>query len=145
MLTHSETLSQNPCPPGNVQPFNFPLGATVLGIRHLGLSGWQTAECLAIENELHAWQHAGIVDREGPEKDVKTWALRLKATLDRARRLAESYSEALLQIYPDRSLKLGDALGVPENSVSVKQEKCRALRRGSRFTSGVERGPETLR
>ncbi|GAQ78092.1 water dikinase [Klebsormidium nitens] len=106
----------------NVQPFNFPLGATVLGIRHLGLSGWQTAECLAIENELHAWQHAGIVDREGPVKDVKTWALRLKATLDRARRLAESYSEALLEIYPERSLKLGDALGVPENSVRTFTE-----------------------
>lgn len=28
------------------------------------------------------------------------WALRLKATLDRARRLTEEYSEALLQIFP---------------------------------------------
>lgn len=37
----------------------LPLGAVVLGVRHMGLSGWQVAECMAIENELTAWQEQG--------------------------------------------------------------------------------------
>ncbi len=31
----------------------------MLGIRQLGLAGWAPAECLALENELGAWQAAG--------------------------------------------------------------------------------------
>lgn len=34
----------------------LPIGATVLGLRHMGLSGWNPAECAALENELAAWQ-----------------------------------------------------------------------------------------
>ena len=40
--------------------------------------------------------------REGSEDGKTIWALRLKATLDRARRLTEEYSEALLQIFPPK-------------------------------------------
>lgn len=36
-----------------------PIGAAVLGIRHMGMSGWEPAECTAVENELTAWQQAG--------------------------------------------------------------------------------------
>ncbi|CAI5954993.1 unnamed protein product [Closterium sp. NIES-64] len=36
------------------------LGAAVLGLRHLGLSGWNQAECFCLENELASWQAAGI-------------------------------------------------------------------------------------
>lgn len=39
---------------------------------------------------------------EGGEDGKTIWALRLKATLDRARRLTEEYSEALLQIFPQK-------------------------------------------
>lgn len=38
----------------------------------------------------------------GNEDGKYIWALRLKATLDRARRLTEEYSDALIQIFPDR-------------------------------------------
>lgn len=38
----------------------------------------------------------------GSEDGKYIWALRLKATLDRARRLTEEYSEALLSIFPDK-------------------------------------------
>jgi hypothetical protein len=34
----------------------LPIGATVLGLRHMGLSGWNPSECIALENELAAWQ-----------------------------------------------------------------------------------------
>lgn len=39
--------------------WSLPLGAAVLGVRQLGLSGWEQAECFALENELVAWQQAG--------------------------------------------------------------------------------------
>lgn len=39
--------------------WDLPLGAIVLGVCHMGLSGWQGPECMALENELTAWQQAG--------------------------------------------------------------------------------------
>ncbi len=39
--------------------WDLPLGAVVLGVRHMGLSGWQGPECMALENELTAWQQQG--------------------------------------------------------------------------------------
>ena len=44
----------------------LPLGAVVLGVRHMGLSGWQAAECMAIENELTAWQEQGEFKSQEP-------------------------------------------------------------------------------
>jgi len=38
----------------------------------------------------------------GSEDGKYIWALRLKATLDRTRRLTEEYSEALLSIFPEK-------------------------------------------
>ena len=37
----------------------LPIGAAVLAVRHVGLSGWQPQECAAVENELTAWQQPG--------------------------------------------------------------------------------------
>ena len=37
----------------------LPIGAAVLAVRHVGLSGWQPRECAAVENELAAWQKLG--------------------------------------------------------------------------------------
>eukprot|EP00897_Mesotaenium_endlicherianum_P010694 jgi/Mesen1/9653/ME000671S09008 len=101
--------------------WNHALGATVLGVRQLGLSGWQQPECIAIENELAAWQEAGL-DQAAPEEEKKEWALRLKATLDRARRLAEAYSEALLRLYPAAAQTLGRSLDIPDNTVRTYTE-----------------------
>ncbi len=39
--------------------WGLPLGAAVLGVRHMGLSGWDPSECMALENELAAWQRQG--------------------------------------------------------------------------------------
>lgn len=39
---------------------------------------------------------------KGSEDGRVIWALRLKATIDRARRLTEEFSEALLQIFPQK-------------------------------------------
>uniref|UniRef100_A0A6N2MRY1 Uncharacterized protein n=2 Tax=Salix viminalis TaxID=40686 RepID=A0A6N2MRY1_SALVM len=86
----------------NISSWNDLLGALIVGVRQLGLSGWRPEECAAIGTELLAWQEKGLFEKEGSEDGKIIWALRLKATLDRARRLTEDYSEALLQIFPQR-------------------------------------------
>uniref|UniRef100_A0A6M2ETZ3 CBM20 domain-containing protein n=1 Tax=Populus davidiana TaxID=266767 RepID=A0A6M2ETZ3_9ROSI len=106
----------------NISSWNDPLGALIVGVRQLGLSGWRPEECAAIGTELLAWQEKRLFEKEGSEDGKIIWALRLKATLDRARRLTEDYSEALLQIFPQRVQILGKALGIPENSVRTYTE-----------------------
>ncbi|KAJ0793213.1 putative phosphoglucan, water dikinase [Helianthus annuus] len=106
----------------NVNSCNDPIGALVVGIRQLGLSGWKLEECKAIENELLAWQEKGLSEKEGSEDGKTIWALRIKATLDRSKRLIDEYSEALLQIFPPKVELLGKALGIPENSVRTFTE-----------------------
>lgn len=106
----------------NVIPWNDPLGALIVGINQVKLSGWKSDECAAIENELLAWREKGLSETEGSEDGKTSWALRLKATLDRARRLTEEYSEALLQIFPQKVQILGKAFGIPENSVRTYAE-----------------------
>ncbi|XP_022722471.1 phosphoglucan, water dikinase, chloroplastic-like [Durio zibethinus] len=106
----------------NTGTWNNPLGALIVAVRQLSLSGWKPEECAAIENELSAWQEKGPFEKEGSEDGKRIWALRLKATLDRTRRLTEEYSEALLQIFPQKVQMLGKALGIPENSVRTYAE-----------------------
>ncbi|KAK3204499.1 hypothetical protein Dsin_018545 [Dipteronia sinensis] len=106
----------------NVSSWDDPLGVLVVGVHQLGLSGWKPEECTAIRNELLAWQEKGFLEKEGSEDGLRIWALRLKATLDRARRLTEEFSEALLQIFPPKVQVLGNALGIPENSVRTYTE-----------------------
>ncbi|KAK9146046.1 hypothetical protein Sjap_005949 [Stephania japonica] len=72
---------------------------------------------------LHVFlKNLNILPVSGSEDGKTIWALRLKATLDRARRLTEDYSEILLQIFPQRVQTLGKALGIPENSVRTYTE-----------------------
>ncbi|XP_021805227.1 phosphoglucan, water dikinase, chloroplastic [Prunus avium] len=106
----------------DVSPWNDPLGALIVGIHQLRLSGWKPEECAAIENELLAWKARGLSEREGSEDGKIIWGLRHKATLDRARRLTEEYSEAFLQIFPQNVQILGKAFGIPENSVRTYAE-----------------------
>ncbi|XP_010551754.1 PREDICTED: phosphoglucan, water dikinase, chloroplastic-like [Tarenaya hassleriana] len=106
----------------NVSSWNDPLDALILGIRQVGLSGWKQEECVAIGNELVAWKERGLLENEGGEDGKTIWALRLKATLDRARRLTAEYSDALLQIFPPSVKILGRAFGIPENSVMTYTE-----------------------
>lgn len=49
----------------NISSWNDPLGALVVGIHQLGLSGWKPEESAAIENELLAWRERGLSEREG--------------------------------------------------------------------------------
>jgi len=49
----------------NVNLWNDSLGALIIGIHQLKLSGWKPEECGAIENELIAWSKRGLSEREG--------------------------------------------------------------------------------
>ncbi|XP_022851246.1 phosphoglucan, water dikinase, chloroplastic [Olea europaea var. sylvestris] len=106
----------------NVSSWSNPIGSLVIGIHQVALSGWNLEECRAIGNELLAWQERGLLETEGSEDGRTIWGLRLKATLDRAKRLTEEYSEALLQIFPQKVQLLGKAFGIPENSVRTYAE-----------------------
>ncbi|XP_010424348.1 PREDICTED: phosphoglucan, water dikinase, chloroplastic-like [Camelina sativa] len=100
-----------------VASWNDPLDALVLGVHQVGLSGWKQEECLAIGNELLAWRERDLLEKEGGEDGNTIWAMRLKATLDRARRLTAEYSDLLLQIFPPNVEILGRALGIVESIV----------------------------
>ncbi|XP_054804581.1 phosphoglucan, water dikinase, chloroplastic isoform X2 [Prosopis cineraria] len=106
----------------NVNAWNDPLGALIIGVHQLKLSSWKPEECAAIENELLAWKKRGLSEMEGSEDGKTIWALRLKATLDRSRRLTNEYTEELLKIFPEKVQVLGKALGIPENSVRTYTE-----------------------
>ncbi|KAL0323376.1 UNVERIFIED_CONTAM: Phosphoglucan, water dikinase, chloroplastic [Sesamum angustifolium] len=106
----------------NVNSWNDALGALAISVHQLGLSGWKPDECRAIRNELLAWKERGLLETEGNENGKRIWGLRLKATLDRAKRLTEEYSEALLHIFPQKVQILGKALGIPENTVRTYTE-----------------------
>ncbi|CAK8574448.1 unnamed protein product [Lathyrus sativus] len=106
----------------NVNSWNDPLGALIIGVHQLKLSNWKPEECGAIENELIAWSTRGLSESEGNEDGKKIWTLRLKATLDRSKRLTEEYTEELLKIFPQKVEILGKALGISENSVKTYTE-----------------------
>lgn len=93
-------------------PWEKLLDTLRLTIANLALSGIEPEEYRAIEAELCAWrEHYNPADREH--------LLRVKATADRARRLAEDFSDRITALFPPRVEKLGRALGVAENAIRV--------------------------
>uniref|UniRef100_A0ACD6A9N6 Uncharacterized protein n=1 Tax=Avena sativa TaxID=4498 RepID=A0ACD6A9N6_AVESA len=119
-LGGSASLAQ--CVARDTSVWDDTLDALIIGINQVSFSGWKPEECIAIGNELLSWKQKGLSESEGSEDGKYIWALRLKATLDRARRLTEEYSEALLSIFPENVKVLGKALGIPENSVRTYTE-----------------------
>ena len=88
------------------------LETLLLTVVNLALSRVGREECTAVENELRAW-------RKGFDPADREQALRLKATVDRGRRLAEDYSDRITALFLRRAEKLGHALGVPEHAIQV--------------------------
>jgi phosphoglucan,water dikinase len=83
-----------------------------LSIRNIALSGISADECEAILAELNAWT-ANLDPNEREQ------LLRLKATVERCRRLAETYSEKVIGSLLSRAEELGQALGVADHAVRV--------------------------
>jgi phosphoglucan,water dikinase len=86
-----------------------PLG---LVIHNLQLSAISTDECGVILAELNDWTR----DFDSGDREQ---LLRLKATIERARRLAESYSDDVIGSLLMRAEQLGRALGVEEHATRV--------------------------
>ena len=91
------------------------LGGLILTVDNLRLSGMDPDECAAIAAELRTWsQHFAARDR--------LQLMRLSATLERCRRLAETYCNRILQLFPEQVERLGRALEVAEHARKVFAE-----------------------
>lgn len=88
------------------------LGLAVVNVR---LSGLPADECRAIESEL-----AALAEGFGVRDRLKL--LRVRATVERCRRLADDYCEKILGLFPGRAEQLGGALGVPRHAIRVYAE-----------------------
>jgi len=87
-------------------------------VRQVGLSSWEPEECEAIRGEVGSvvelWPARGALE-EG-------LALRLVSAMERTRRVAERYTDALLGLYVERSQALGSALGIPDHIIQTFTE-----------------------
>jgi len=125
----------------------LPLGLVLLGVRNVGLSGWAPpAECLAVENELAAWAAGGGL---GGRAGSRPAALRLRATLERALRLAGTVCDGLTSALADRADALGVALGVPDRTAGFAEAEVRAsvafqLAKAAAFAQRAARGAAAL-
>ena len=96
-------------------PWSPLLHALSLSAENLWLSHLEPEESGAIASESLAWNQE--FDRTNREH-----LLRLKATADRARRLAEDHSQRILALFPPRAEKLGRALGVADQAILLFSE-----------------------
>ncbi len=91
-----------------------------LSLANLALSGIDSLETRAVMNEMQAWgELASAASRDE--------SLRLKATLQRCRRLAEKHETQTIALFSKRAERLGRALGVAEHAVRIF---CESLIRG---------------
>lgn len=86
-----------------------------LAMENLHLGGLDPEECRAVESELRVWS----VDFDPEDRDC---LLRLKATVDRCRRLAGEYADRILALFSEKVNILGHALGLPEHAVKFFAE-----------------------
>ncbi|MCL5024586.1 MAG: TIM barrel protein [Nitrospirae bacterium] len=91
------------------------LRCLALAIENLGLGGIEPEECSSIVSELGSWSQAFDPGETGQ-------LLRLKATLDRCLRLADTYCGRILALFPEKAGRLGRALGVQEHAIRVFSE-----------------------
>jgi phosphoglucan,water dikinase len=91
------------------------LRAVAVALANLRLNLIEPEECGALHAEITAWARNF---RSGDRFHL----LRLLATLSRARRLAEDYTDRISALFPPRAEALGRALGVAEHAVKVFSE-----------------------
>ena len=100
-------------------------------LRHMGMGKFMADECDAISNELDLWLR-------GDEPTERTAVLRLKASLDRGRRLLNAYRDNFLSHYAERASVLGGAMGVPEHNARMFAEsetRCHVLFQAAKLST----------
>ena len=100
------------CMPENGAYWELTLYALSMTVRNLFLSGIDPEECGAIEQELNALRQ----DFDAADREI---VLRLKATLDRSRRLCNGYTDGILALFAERVEKLGQSLGIADHAIKV--------------------------
>ncbi|KAG2494284.1 hypothetical protein HYH03_007637 [Edaphochlamys debaryana] len=103
-------------PSANNLQWALPLAALTSGLRNIGLSLFNVRELLVLENELQRWHGAA------PLVENRECALRAKATLERALRVATEYSDAVTDVYSAPAATLGRALGLPPHMGNIFAE-----------------------
>ena len=94
---------------GDASMWGCAAAAAAGGMRHMALSMWRPMECDAVARELEAWvQHGSPI---ATQED----ALRCRASLQRARRLVEAHTQALIDGFGDTPVGLGKSFGIQEH------------------------------
>ena len=84
------------------------LEALQLTVANVAMGGFSVAECRVVDNELSAWLHSfSPADCDQ--------LLRLKATVDRSRRLAEDYSDQVMGLFSWPGRTVGPRAGCCRN------------------------------
>ncbi len=116
------------------------LRALSIAVANVGLSHLEAAECTALSSELRAWT-------TGFDPTRRFLSLRLKATLDRVRRLTEDYTDRILLLFPPLVTDLGQALGVAGHAIQAFSEgdiRGNLVFQLSRLTEAVQRDMTAL-
>ena len=100
---------------GAAAGWDAPLDTLALTLANLELSRVEPEEAAVIGVELQAWRH-------GFSPEDRDSLLRLKATVERARRLAGEFSDSVLVQLATRAELLGESLGVAPHAVRVFAE-----------------------
>jgi len=100
---------------GNDGAWALPVGALVLSLRHIGLTGYNQSECMALENELMRWQQVGGFG-------LQDEARRMTSTLNRVLRLTESFCSVVIDSLHGPAMQLGRSLGVEHEKAAVFSE-----------------------
>jgi phosphoglucan,water dikinase len=89
--------------------------ALVLALKNLELGGVEPAESQALEAEFQKW---GKLNSSAGREEV----LRLRASLQRCRRLAENFGARIFKLFLEPVSKLGEGLGVEEHAIRLFSE-----------------------
>jgi phosphoglucan,water dikinase len=100
---------------GMKDPWKILADALHLAVSNIRLSGFEPGECAAIEAELRSV--SSVFDPARRDR-----LLRLKASAERCMRLAATYRDKALTLFPEKAQMLGRALGVEEQAVRVYAE-----------------------
>lgn len=88
------------------------LQSLIYALEHARLSQIMVQECTILLAELNLWS-------EDFQADDDSQLLRLKASLERSKRLTEQYADAVLNLFPPRVQSLGRALQVSEYAIAL--------------------------